>query len=627
LFGLVGIAAFQWLRTDDNAPSATPRSPPADDPRLTITTPYQNVRLEVRYVGDDACADCHPSISKSFHLHPMGRSLAPISTASVIERFAAENHNPFEASGFVYRAARQNERIVHSESIKGGGVESRAEMAYAVGSGRRGRSYLIDHDGFLFQSPVSWYPLKGVWDLSPGYDEFNQHFSRPIIGACLFCHCNQVEPDAHAANRYATPIFRGHAIGCERCHGPGQLHVDRQSSVKVANGVDTSIVNPRRLDHPLREAVCQQCHLQGEARILVRGRSEFDYRPGLPLSRFVADFVRPADQRPENKFVGTVEQMYASRCFLSSAGEAKLGCISCHDPHVLPALDQREGFFRDRCLECHKDRGCSLPAPVRLAQSATDSCIACHMPKRSGSVVHTAITDHTIPRHASDPTSRAKANAWPRAGQAPLMAFPPDSPSASDADRNRSLGLALVDAARKTTSGPSGRPLAELALPLLNAATAGDPLDVPAWEAKGSALMLAGRPDEAVVACNAALAIDPERETSLFLAGVLAMGQKRPEQARSFAERAIRVNPWMWQYHQMLAEARVQMNDWKGAADSCQQAIKLEPANLSCRQLLIRCYLRLGDTSAARGELDACLILMPPAERENFRRAIEQQLR
>ena len=56
----------------------------------------------------------------------------------------------------------------------------------------------------------------------------------------------------------------------------------------------------------------------------------------------------------------------------------------------------------------------------------------------------------------------------------------------------------------------------------------------------------------------------------------------------------------------------------EGAADACRQAIKLEPANLPCRQLLIRCYLRLGDKSAARGELDACLILMPPAERETF---------
>jgi tetratricopeptide (TPR) repeat protein len=207
------------------------------------------------------------------------------------------------------------------------------------------------------------------------------------------------------------------------------------------------------------------------------------------------------------------------------------------------------------------------------------------------------------------------------------MPFPPGALSASNAERNRNLGLALVDAARKTTSGPSGQPLAELALPLLDAATAGDPRDVPAWEAKASALMLAGRADAAVAACDAVLAMDPERETTLFLAGVLAMGQKRPDDARLFAERAIRVNPWMWQYHQMLATARVQLSDWQGAANACRQAIKLEPANLPCRELLMRCYLRLGDKSGARGALEACLALMPPAEREDFRRVVEQQLR
>ena len=53
----------------------------------------------------------------------------------------------------------------------------------------------------------------------------------PTVGAsvfdpkCLFCHCNAVEPVADTLNRYRPPLFRGHAIGCERCHGPGELHV------------------------------------------------------------------------------------------------------------------------------------------------------------------------------------------------------------------------------------------------------------------------------------------------------------------------------------------------------------------------------------------------------------------
>jgi tetratricopeptide (TPR) repeat protein len=131
---------------------------------------------------------------------------------------------------------------------------------------------------------------------------------------------------------------------------------------------------------------------------------------------------------------------------------------------------------------------------------------------------------------------------------------------------------------------------------------------------------------DAVEACAAALTVDSERETALFLAAVVA-AQRRPADLRGYAERLIAVNPWMWQYRQMLADALAGEGDWNKAAEACRQAIQLEPANVPCRQLLIRCCLKRGDKQRARAEFEACLPLLPTAEREGFRRSIEQQLR
>src|SRR5207249_7167747 len=131
------------------------------------------VRPHVKYVGDDACGSCHvhSAIAKTFRRHPMGRSLAPIAAVSVKERLDAASGNPFTHSGLQYLVERRRERIVHRETLANSKrnvlAQIEQEVAYVLGSGTRGRAYLINRDGYLFQSPISWYTQKNAWDLSP----------------------------------------------------------------------------------------------------------------------------------------------------------------------------------------------------------------------------------------------------------------------------------------------------------------------------------------------------------------------------------------------------------------------------------------------------------------------------
>src|SRR5262249_40751503 len=155
------------------------------------------------------------------------------------------------------------------------------------------------------------------------YAKENQHFERPINSECLSCHSNYADAVENTVNRFREPIFRGYAIGCERCHGPGELHVRLRDTDKNWQGeIDYTIVHPAKRAtvlnrSELREAVCQQCHLQGQTRFLRAGRQTFDYRPGLPMHLFWSVFVQPAESS-DLKAVSQVEQMYASRCFRAS---------------------------------------------------------------------------------------------------------------------------------------------------------------------------------------------------------------------------------------------------------------------------------------------------------------------
>jgi hypothetical protein len=231
---------------------------------LAVLSPYRNTRSGVKYVGDAACARCHAEISRTYRSHPMGRSLAPMDAAAPSPDVAEDGRPLFGAQGLEYSVEHRDGRVWHQETRRdsAGGVVARneAEVQFVLGSGRQGFAYLIERDGFLFQSPIAWYAQKRRWDLAPGYERSNNHFHRPAMSACLYCHANGVEPVAGTVNRYRPPIFRGHAIGCERCHGPGELHV---ALPPLVDGKDMTIVNPANLEPPLRDAVCEQCHLNG----------------------------------------------------------------------------------------------------------------------------------------------------------------------------------------------------------------------------------------------------------------------------------------------------------------------------------------------------------------------------
>ncbi len=600
--------------------------PETDDPRLTSKTTYRNVRPDVHYVGDAACIRCHREMAEAYHRHPMARSLAPVAQAESVEQYGASAQNPFDAGGFRYEVERSKNGMIHAEQrldTKGRIIaQIKAEVPYALGSGARGRSFLVERDGFLFQSPMSWYAGSKTWDLAPSYRSRNEHFTRPVPDEGIYCHANRAEPIDGSLNHFRTPVFQGYAIGCERCHGPGELHVQRRESHETVNGVDDTIVNPERLDPIARESVCQQCHLQAVVRTVKRNRKRQDFRPGLPLDEFVSFFVLPSDRVDTKRAVGHVEQMHASRCFQESGSPGKkLGCLTCHDPHHYPGPEEKLEFYRTRCLSCHNEKSCALDAAERRRQSAKDNCVECHMPSMASSnIAHTAITDHRIVRSPSVARSPAlqKSSGMEKY---PIVPFA-DSSDGTSPENQRDLGVALIEFASKQPSVKWG----QLAMPLLETSLSRWPDDVPALEAKAYALMLQGRDQDALDTFELVLHRDPNREKSLFGAALMAARMGRNERAIQFWVQAIALNPWNWEYHDELAKLYAAKEEWKLAAEQCEKALGLNIASWDSRKLFIQSLLRAGEKDQAKKEFEVLLGFEPP-DPQALRRWFEEESR
>jgi predicted CXXCH cytochrome family protein len=598
----------------------SPEGPPPD-----FASPFLNTKPGVGYVGDEACADCHAGQSQSYHAHPMGQSFAPVNPGDGMETYPAT----FEAFRMRFSVERRGDRVFHKVRYLDDagnpvpGVEVEGEVEYVVGSGTQGRSYIINHDGYLYQSPISWFTRKKSWDVSPGYEKTFLHFVRAINNRCLFCHCNDARPVEGTVNGYRTdPLFRRFAIGCERCHGPGEAHVALRRRGEDPGMVDYSIVNPRHLEPALREAVCQQCHLQGVETILRRGRSFWDFRPGLRLHDFISVYVKPPEMADGYKVVSHVEQMHISRCYVASGG--KFGCTSCHDPHALPKPEQQVTYYRDACLQCHAEAACTLPLAQRRQKDPQDSCFACHMPRGpAADVAHGALTDHRIVRSPDRPP-QLKSGLGP--GSVPMLFFHQDLVHGPDPGRERDLGLAMVAVAQDPGDEEIRRQICRRALPLLEQAVVEMPGDAEAQEALGYALWQLGGREQALQALDASLQRQPRRVTALGFAIEAAASSGRLEAAQDYSRRLVAVNPWDPQGWAFLARLHVARGEWPEVGAACRAALKVDPANVSARCLLIRSHLHRGDRDAARTDFERVVALNPP-KLEEIRRWYEESLR
>lgn len=614
---LGGLATYAWKGQKPVAPAAFT----VTDPRLTYPTPYRNVRPEVRYVGDAACADCHKEESDSYRHHPMGQSFAPVSAADLNQ---AAGGPPFEKFGSTFSVERRGDQLYHTEVRRDDAGRPTVELAvpvrYVLGSGSRGKSYLVDLDGYLFQSPIGWFTQKNGWDIAPGFSA-TTHLTRAIDARCLFCHCNDAAQVKHTLNHYQAPIFRQHAIGCERCHGPGELHVRQRADGVAVDNVDYTIVNPKHLEPALREAVCQQCHLQGESRIVHRGLGVFDFRPGLPLGLFWSVFVRPPALTDNYKAVSQVEQLAFSRCFQKSGGE--LGCASCHDPHRQPEPAAKVAYYRDRCLKCHEKQACTSPLAQRQAKG--NDCAACHMPRiASADIAHAALSDHRILRR-QDHVETSLGAPWGTG--LPVVSFFEPGAAAPRNEMARDLGLGLVlTAITRSRAGDSRLDLAAAARPLLEEALRTWPEDVAAWEAKGSALHLSGLWQEALAAFDEALARAPNRETALSGAALAAEELRRSDAAIGYWQRLLAVDPHSATAHARLATLLGARERWPEALREGQEVLRLNPFAVEARVFVAQCHLRLGNADKAREEF-ARVEALKPADLLELRGWFERELR
>lgn len=406
LFVIIGIIIASCEQSTDQAKS--------EEVPVYPDSTYYNHHDSARYVGMNTCKQCHPSIYNSFIKTGMGKSfniatkqktVANFNNASIYDKYINMHYKAFFEKDSMFM---QEFRLEKNDTT----YKRTEQVNYIIGSGQHTNSHIQSVNGYLNQMPMTFYSQKQKWDLPPGFENgVNTRFTRKIGLECMSCHNGYPNFVMGSENKYN---YVPNGIDCERCHGPGSIHVHLKQTGKLVDTskyIDYSIVNPSKLPIDLQFDVCQRCHLQGNA-VLKNDHSFYDFKPGKKLNDYISVFL-PKYKNADDEFImaSHADRLKQSACFIRSferSGNTKslkpyksaMTCITCHNPHV-SVRETNKDVFNDACRNCHgnenKTNSIQPSEKCKKPSYHTSNCVSCHMPS-SGSIdiPHVTVHDHYI---------------------------------------------------------------------------------------------------------------------------------------------------------------------------------------------------------------------------------------
>ncbi len=320
----------------------------------------------VRYVGSNACTQCHAAQTAKRLSNPMSRALARVDSCEVLKTHPRLS---FRNGAYNYEIVREGNRSRYTISD---GVNSISEpILFCFGQGKAGQTYVFQHKGGFYESRVSYYQEIQELDFTilhprSSPESLEDGLGRPMTmeaaQGCFACHSTAGLSSGQPQLGYLMP-----GVTCEGCHGPGERHI---VAVKAGNR-NLQIFNPTKLEaDELSQEFCGACHVSFEKALLMPrqgGTNNLRYQP-----------YRIFNSKGHNN-------------------DARISCVACHDPHDKLAVEAAS--YDAKCLACHLTTRGQAPTTARSAPACPVSkqqCTTCHMPKIELPGGHAKFTDHWI---------------------------------------------------------------------------------------------------------------------------------------------------------------------------------------------------------------------------------------
>ncbi|MGW8315639.1 MAG: tetratricopeptide repeat protein [Bacteroidales bacterium] len=383
----------------------------------TARVPAAEDRPDARYMGREACRECHQMEYDLFQGSDHDMAMDSATEATVLGNF---NDVTFTHLGITSRFYKKDGRfMVHTEGPEGTMLEY--EISYVFGI-RPLQQYLIAFPGGRYQC------LPICWDTRPAEDGGQRWFhiygeerippDDVLYWTRVTQNWNYMCAECHSTNLHKNYIHREKAyhttwseidVSCEACHGPGSNHIEWAERVEAGSSpdnmpdmglvlrlmdtdnatwvFDTDSVTARRSVPRQSDQLVQMCSRCHSRRAVA---TEDYYHGGSLLQTHWPSLLEEDLYYPDGQIL---DEVYVYGSFLQSKMYmAGVVCKDCHEPHSGKVFVQGNAL----CYRCHMatkygTREHHFHDPAKEGAS----CFECHMHENTYMVVDPR-RDHSI---------------------------------------------------------------------------------------------------------------------------------------------------------------------------------------------------------------------------------------
>jgi Cytochrome c554 and c-prime len=313
------------------------------------------------------CAKCHAAQVATQPQTPMGRALQLPGANPTLEKLPKLT---FSKGGYTYTVETREGKSTYS--VTDGARSVSLPLHWGLGTGAQ--TWILERDGKLYESMVSYYPSISGLGITTGDESLAPHtveealgreLGQPEIKSCFGCHSSNTFTNGRLNLQSLQP-----GVNCEHCHTGATTHL---LDAIQGEGFST-LPDLRKLSSEEISTFCGQCHRTWDVVVRSHWRDQAN--------------VRFQPYRLAN-----------SRCY--DGTDPRISCIACHDPHQ--DVVRSASFYDTKCLACHGPAHETSAPGITAAKDAPRSCpvakancTSCHMPKVELPNKLITITDHQI---------------------------------------------------------------------------------------------------------------------------------------------------------------------------------------------------------------------------------------